>query len=131
MSDLAVPNVAIGRLMAGVRGSSLTIWLCATVVVVFLIWSSLASVDEIVRAEGEVISSSRPQIIQNLEGGILAELYVTEGDIVEQGDTFARLRGTSFQSSSVPSGEHTILATATATNAVAKTDRPQSQYSSL
>lgn len=98
MSDLAVPNVAIGRLIAGVRGSSLTIWLCATVVVVFLIWSSLASVDEIVRAEGEVISSSRPQIIQNLEGGILAELYVTEGDIVEQGDTLARLRGTSFQS---------------------------------
>ena len=88
----------MGRLSAGLRGSSMTIWLCTVVVGVFLLWSSLAWVDEIIRAEGEVISSSRPQIIQNLEGGILAELHVAEGDVVEQGDTLARLQGTGFQS---------------------------------
>ena len=54
------------------RGPSLTIWLCAGTVLLFLLWSSMAWVDEIVRAEGEMISASRPQIIQNLEGGILA-----------------------------------------------------------
>ena len=98
MTDWSLSHVAMGRLSAGLRGSSMTIWLCAVVVGVFLIWSSLAWVDEIVRSEGEVISSSRPQIIQNLEGGILAELYVAEGDVVEQGDTLARLQGTRFQS---------------------------------
>ena len=98
MTDWSLSHVAMGRLSAGLRGSSITIWLCAVVVGVFLIWSSLAWVDEIVRSEGEVISSSRPQIIQNLEGGILAELYVAEGDVVEQGDTLARLQGTRFQS---------------------------------
>src|SRR6056297_70387 len=81
------------------RGSSLTIWLCAASFLLVLIWSALASVDEIVRADGEFISSSRPQIIQNLEGGILSELLVNAGDIVERGDVLARLHGTQFKSS--------------------------------
>ncbi|MDQ7070156.1 MAG: HlyD family efflux transporter periplasmic adaptor subunit [Rhodobacterales bacterium] len=81
------------------RGPSLTIWLCAATVLIFILWAAFAWVDEIVRAEGEIISSSRPQIIQNLEGGILAELLVKEGDIVQRGDVLARLQGTLFQSS--------------------------------
>jgi adhesin transport system membrane fusion protein len=84
---------------ARLRGSSLTIWLCAASFLLVLIWSALASVDEIVRADGEFISSSRPQIIQNLEGGILSELLVNAGDIVERGDVLARLHGTQFKSS--------------------------------
>ncbi len=80
------------------RGPSLTIWMIGLTVVVFIVWAALAWVDEIVRAQGEVVSSSRPQIIQNLEGGILAELNVAEGDIVEPGQTLARLYGTQYQS---------------------------------
>ncbi len=79
------------------RGPSLTIWLIAGVVAVFVIWAAFAWVDEIVRAKGQIVSSSRPQIIQNLEGGILAELNVAEGDIVEPGQTIARLYGTNYQ----------------------------------
>ena len=86
-----------GQMLARLRGPSLTIWLCAATVLIFLIWASLAWVDEIVRADGEVISASRPQIIQNLEGGILAELAVREGDEVEQGDILATLQGTQFR----------------------------------
>ncbi|WP_417719407.1 HlyD family efflux transporter periplasmic adaptor subunit [Salipiger sp.] len=81
------------------RGPSLTIWLCAISVWVFILWAAYAWVDEIVRAEGEIISSSRPQIIQNLEGGILSELLVREGDEVLRGDVLARLHGTQFRSS--------------------------------
>lgn len=44
--------------------------------IIFLGWAAFASIDKIVRADGEVVSSSRSQIIQNLEGGILAELFV-------------------------------------------------------
>lgn len=80
------------------RGPSLVVWLSAATVILFLIWAFFAWVDEIVRAEGSMISSSRPQIIQNLEGGILAELSVGEGDIVEAGDVLARLHNTQFQS---------------------------------
>jgi adhesin transport system membrane fusion protein len=87
------------QLNARLRGPSLTIWLCAGTVWLFIIWASMAWVDEIVRAEGEMISASRPQIIQNLEGGILAELAVREGDMVQRGDVLARLQGTQFRAS--------------------------------
>lgn len=78
------------------RGPSLMIYLVGATLLLFLVWAKFAPLDEIVRAEGEVISASRPQIIQNLEGGILSELLVAEGDIVEQGDVLARLRDTQF-----------------------------------
>ncbi len=81
------------------RGPSAVIWLSILTVVVFIGWAAFAWVDEIVRSDGEIISSSRPQIIQNLEGGILAELLVKEGDVVERGDVLARLHGMQFRSS--------------------------------
>ncbi|MEP4197629.1 MAG: HlyD family efflux transporter periplasmic adaptor subunit [Aliishimia sp.] len=81
------------------QGPSLVIMLCASAMTIFMIWAAMASVDEIVRGQGTMISSSRPQIIQNLEGGILAELKVKEGDVVEAGTILARLHSTQFQSS--------------------------------
>ena len=87
------------QLGQSMRGPSLMIWLCAGSVWLFIVWASYAWIDEIVRAEGEIISSSRPQIIQNLEGGILSELLVKEGDEVLRGDVLARLHGTQFRSS--------------------------------
>lgn len=81
------------------RGSSMSIWLVGATVFIFLLWAKFAFLDEIVRANGEVVSASRPQIIQNLEGGILAELLVSEGDIVQTGDVIAKLRGTGFLTS--------------------------------
>ncbi|MFK7837876.1 MAG: HlyD family type I secretion periplasmic adaptor subunit [Sulfitobacter sp.] len=89
-------DAQLGRQM---RGPSAVIWLCVAAVAVFVTWAAFAWVDEIVRAEGSMISSSRPQIIQNLEGGILAQLEVAEGDTVNKGDVLARLHGTQFQSS--------------------------------
>ena len=78
---------------------SLLIWLIGATVFIFLLWAKFAAIDEIVRAKGSIVSSSRPQIIQNLEGGILAELLVSEGDEVEPGDVLARLRSTQFETS--------------------------------
>lgn len=82
---------------AQLRRPSLTIWMIAASVVIFVLWTAVAWVDEIVHASGAVVSSSPPQIIQNLEGGILAVLNVAEGDIVEPGQTLARLYGTQYQ----------------------------------
>lgn len=79
------------------RGPSQTTWAIGATVLIALLWSALAWVDEIVRAPGQIVPSSRPQIIQNLEGGILAELDVGEGDVVEAGQILARLQDTQYQ----------------------------------
>lgn len=83
---------------ADLKGPSLVIWISYAAVFLFVFWAAFAWVDEIVRGEGTVISASRPQIIQNLEGGILAELLVKEGDVVQPGDVLARLEGPEFAS---------------------------------
>lgn len=86
----------VAELNARLGGPSLMIWLCALAVWGFMLWASMAWLDEIVRAPGSFISNSRPQIIQNLEGGILSHLEVREGDVVERGQVLARLHDTRF-----------------------------------
>lgn len=79
------------------RSASRIIYLAVAAVAVFLIWAAFASIDEIVRGEGQVVSSSRAQIVQNLEGGILAELHVRQGDVVSAGQVLAKLQDTKFR----------------------------------
>ena len=93
MSVLDYEDEIVGR----GRGPSFIIWVIVATAILFVFWAALAWVDEIVRAPGQMVSSSRPQIIQNLEGGILAELNVAEGDVVEEGQVLARLYGTQYQ----------------------------------
>lgn len=100
MSEAGARSTAniLAELNGRLRGPSLLVWLCAASVWLFILWAAFAWIDEIVRAPGEFISTSRPQIIQNLEGGILAELLVQEGDVVARGDILARLHDTRFNS---------------------------------
>jgi len=100
-ADIRTTAGILTELNDRLRGPSLTIWLCALTVWAFILWAAFAWIDEIVRAQGEFISTSRPQIIQNLEGGILAELLVQEGDVVARGDILARLHDTQFESAVV------------------------------
>lgn len=81
---------------AQMRGPSWIIRMVVLAVCLFVVWAGYAKLDEIVRGDGEMVSSSKPQIIQNLEGGILSEMLVSEGDRVRPGDVLARLQGTSF-----------------------------------
>ncbi|EMO4164744.1 HlyD family type I secretion periplasmic adaptor subunit [Morganella morganii] len=67
--------------------------------IILLIWAALSDVDEITKGQGKIIPSSREQVIQSLEGGILASLEVREGAIVEKGQVIAYLDETRFESS--------------------------------
>ena len=71
----------------------------ATLMVVALLWAALAKVDEVTRAEGQIIPSSQVQVVQNLEGGIVQEILVREGDVVDKGQILLRIDDTRFASS--------------------------------
>lgn len=62
-------------------------------------WASIAQLNEITRGDGRVIPLRRMQSIQSLEGGILVELYISEGDIVKEGQLIARLDPTRSETS--------------------------------
>lgn len=64
-----------------------------------MIWAHFARVEEITRGEAKIVSLSREQIIQSLEGGILAEMEVREGDVVEKGQVLLRIDPTRAKSS--------------------------------
>lgn len=59
--------------------------------VAFILWALVFKIDEVARATGEVIASSRVQVIQSVDGGVLSELNVREGDRVVAGQLLARL----------------------------------------
>ena len=63
-----------------------------------IIWAYFAKLDEITRASGKVIPSSKTQVIQYLEGGILSEMLVNEGDVVEKGQVLLKIDDTRFTS---------------------------------
>ena len=81
------------------QGGRVIIWIALLAVVLFIAWASWAEVDEITRGSGRVIPSSQVQDVQNLEGGIISELLVKEGDIVDQGQVLLVLDDTRFTSS--------------------------------
>ena len=62
-------------------------------------WASITELDEVTRGQGKVIPSSKVQVIQNLEGGILSEVLVHEGDIVNKDDVLLKIDDTRFSSS--------------------------------
>ncbi|WP_242689842.1 HlyD family type I secretion periplasmic adaptor subunit [Sulfurimonas aquatica] len=69
----------------------IVLYLWTLVVVVFLLWANLAKIDELVRADGEIVPGGDNQLIQNLEGGIIEEILVSEAQMVKKGDVLVKI----------------------------------------
>jgi len=78
--------------------STRVVWCVALMLLTFGVWAYLFEIDEVSTGTGKVIPTSREQVIQSLEGGIVAELNVAEGDIVKQGEILAKLDPTKTES---------------------------------
>jgi len=66
--------------------------------VMMFLWSYFATLEEVTRGQGRVIASSKIQVIQNLEGGIVKEILVQTGDQVTQSQPLIKLDETQFKS---------------------------------
>ncbi|WP_306154599.1 HlyD family type I secretion periplasmic adaptor subunit [Roseovarius sp. MMSF_3281] len=73
------------------KRSRLVIQTVVLSLIIAVVWAAMAEINEITRGDGRVVPLRRLQSIQSLEGGILAELHVSEGDLVKEGQLIARL----------------------------------------
>ncbi|MTI15316.1 HlyD family type I secretion periplasmic adaptor subunit [Sansalvadorimonas verongulae] len=91
-------DASAAMLLKSPKGGRLLIFICLFALIAALMWAAWAEVDEITRGAGKVVPSSRLQVVQNLEGGILEKLMVREGQRVEKGQVLMMLDDTSFNS---------------------------------
>lgn len=75
------------------------IWLVAIAIAWLIFWASIAEIDEITRGQGKIIPSQQLQVVQNLEGGIVSEILVKEGDFVKKGQILLKIDDKNFASS--------------------------------
>jgi adhesin transport system membrane fusion protein len=68
-------------------------------VVIFFVWAALVNIDEVTRGDGKVIPSQQLQVLQSLDGGIVSQILVKEGDIVNPGQVLLQVDTTRFESS--------------------------------
>ncbi len=100
MSALRPSPVTSAMTAPGVSlASRALVWILLVLVSVAVYWASWATLDELARGEGRVIPSQQLQVVQNLEGGIVAEILVAEGSLVEAGQPLIKIDDTLFASS--------------------------------
>ena len=93
-----VSPVAAAQLLEPAHAANAALYLMLAAVVSALTWACLVEVDMVTRAEARVVPDGREQLISSLEGGILRELRVREGEQVAIGQPLALLDPTRFES---------------------------------
>lgn len=76
----------------------LILWVFLFFLIIGFIWAYFSEIDEVTNANGKVIPSTKVQVIQNLEGGIVKKIFVKEGDSVKKGQTLMQLSEVQFSS---------------------------------
>ena len=77
-------------------GGRSIVWMTLILLAAALVWAYFAEIEEITRGEGKVIPSRQIQVVQNLEGGIVAEILVSEGDVIDKDQLLLRIDDTRF-----------------------------------
>lgn len=75
------------------------VYAIAIIFMILVIWAAFAEVDEVTRGTGTVIPSRQVQVIQSQDGGVVTEILVREGDVLQEGQLLVRLDQTRSQSS--------------------------------
>jgi len=76
--------------------SRVFLWVTLLTVAVLIIWADHAMIDEVVKGGGKIVPSSQIKSIQNLEGGIVKEILIKEGDLVRKGEPLLKMQDLFF-----------------------------------
>jgi len=85
-------------LLSAPKSTRMILWTIVLFFVIAFIWASQTQLDTVTRGTGRVVPSSKIQIVQNLEGGLVKQLFVKEGDFVKKGQTLLLIDDTQFRS---------------------------------
>lgn len=99
MTDLAAQDDYMQEVAARVRpavAARLLLFVILLCFIAIVLWAHLTALDQVTRGQGKVIPSGELQIVQNLEGGIIRDILVQEGDRVTAGQPLLRLDRTVF-----------------------------------
>jgi membrane fusion protein, adhesin transport system len=111
-SIVAAPGHHLEDLTTRVKprtASNILLWGIVAFFVIAAAWATLTELDRTVHAAGRIVPGSRLQVISNLEGGIVGQILVKQGDLVKKGQPLIRLQGTQARAE-LSSGEVTALA---------------------
>src|SRR5439155_699485 len=98
-SDFAFANdIRAAAALRTPRTSRMLLVTFLALLVTFLTWAHFAILDEVKRGNGRVVPSRQTQVVQTLEGGIVGDILVQEGAIVQQGQSLMRIEDTKFDS---------------------------------
>ena len=75
------------------------LWIGAIVIIWLIAWAYMSEIDALTRGQGKIIPSHQLQVIQNLEGGIVIDILVSEGQLVKKGDILVKIDDTGFVTS--------------------------------
>ena len=96
--DLAT-DIRTSILSQSPRGGRGILWVVLILFGIGMYWASVSEIEEVTRGLGKVIPASQIQVVQNLEGGILSEILVKVGDVVQKDQLLLRIDETRFSSS--------------------------------
>jgi len=98
-SDFAFANdIRAAAALRTPRTSRMLLRTFLALLLVFLVWAHFAVLEEVKRGNGRVVPSRQTQVVQTLEGGIVGDILVQEGAIVQQGQSLMRIDDTKFAS---------------------------------
>ena len=99
-NDVNFVNTLYAQENAKINGKALLLFFLIISFFSFAIyWSYMSLIDELARGEGKVIPSEKIQTIQSLDGGIISDMLVTEGESVKKGQALMKIDTTRFQAS--------------------------------
>ena len=97
-SDLEyMQNVSEALQAQSTPTSSAVLYLVIIMTVLGITWAATSKVDEVTQCEARVITSNRDQMVNSMEGGLLAAMLVTEGEAVHKGQAIVQLEPTRFE----------------------------------
>lgn len=71
-----------------------TMIVISSAIVIFFVWAAFTKISEVARATGEVVPQGYTQVVQHLEGALVKEILIRDGDLVDQGQVLIKLEDT-------------------------------------